>query len=169
MGLFSGEYSGEIFYDDVQLSKLNMYQMRRTKLSYLEQDPVLFNMPVRDYLQFGIEMNEKILHNQEKLIKIFGIEYMLNKYMNENGANFSGGEKQKLSIIRALSKESSVVLLDEPTSALDKESINQLIGFLHEKKDKAVVLLISHDPYVLKKCDAIIDIQQFKKENETII
>ena len=89
--------------------------------------------------------------------------------MNENGANFSGGEKQKLSIIRALSKESSVVLLDEPTSALDKESINQLIGFLHEKKDKAVVLLISHDPYVLKKCDAIIDIQQFKKENETII
>lgn len=169
MGLFSGEYSGEIFYGDVKLSKLNMYQMRRTKLSYLEQDPVLFNMSVRDYLQFGIEMNEKILHNQEKLIKIFDIEYMLNKYMNENGANFSGGEKQKLSIIRALSKESSVVLLDEPTSALDKESINQLIGFLHEKKEKAVVLLISHDPYVLKKCDMIIDIQQFKKENETII
>lgn len=169
MGLFSGEYSGEIFYDDVKFLKLDMYQMRRTKLSYLEQDPVLFNMSVRDYLQFGIEMNEKILHNQEKLIKIFDIEYMLNKYMNENGANFSGGEKQKLSIIRALSKESSVVLLDEPTSALDKESINQLIGFLHEKKEKAVVLLISHDPYVLKKCDEIIDIQQFKQENETII
>lgn len=112
---------------------------------------------------------EYSLHNQEKLIKIFDIEYMLNKYMNENGANFSGGEKQKLSIIRALSKESSVVLLDEPTSALDKESINQLIGFLHEKKEKAVVLLISHDPYVLKKCDEIIDIQQFKQENETII
>ena len=56
-------------------------------------------------------------------------------------------EGKKSSIIRALSKES---VLDEPTSALDKESINQLIGFLHEKKEKAVVLLISHDPYVKK-------------------
>lgn len=78
--------------------------------------------------------------------------------MNENGSNFSGGEKQKLSLIRALSKESSLILLDEPTAALDKESISRLMKYLHERKKDAIVIMISHDIDVLNQCDMVLDI-----------
>lgn len=163
MGIFSGEHTGHIYYNDIKLEDLNMADIRRNKISYVEQDPVLLNMSVRDYLQFGIDMNDKILNRQDKLLHLLGIDYLIDKSMNENGSNFSGGEKQKLSLTRALSKESSLILLDEPTSALDKRSIEQLTKILHIYKRCAIIIIVSHDSMLLSQCDEIInvcDIQQ---------
>ena len=91
----SGEHTGYVFYNDIKLEDLNMADIRRNKISYVEQDPVLLNMSVRDYLQFGIDMNDKILNRQDKLLHLLGIDYLIDKSMNENGSNFSGGEKAK--------------------------------------------------------------------------
>lgn len=158
MGIFSGEHTGHIYYNDIKLEDLNMADIRRNKISYVEQDPVLLNMSVRDYLQFGIDMNDKILNRQDKLLHLLGIDYLIDKSMNENGSNFSGGEKQKLSLTRALSKESSLILLDEPTSALDKHSIEQLLKILQIYKQHTIIIAVSHDPVLLSQCDDIINI-----------
>lgn len=158
MGIFSGEHTGHIYYNDIKLEDLNMADIRRNKISYMEQDPVLLNMSVHDYLQFGIDTNEKILNRQDKLLHLLGIDYLIDKSMNENGSNFSGGEKQKLSLTRALSKESSLILLDEPTSALDKHSIEQLLKFLQIYKQHTIIIAVSHDPVLLSQCDDIINI-----------
>ena len=158
MGIFSGEHTGYVFYNDIKLEDLNMADIRRNKISYVEQDPVLLNMSVRDYLQFGIDMNEKILNRQDKLLHLLGIDCLIDKSMNENGSNFSGGEKQKLSLTHALSKESSLILLDEPTSALDKHSIEQLLKILQIYKQHTIIIAVSHDPVLLSQCDEIINI-----------
>ena len=158
MGIFSGEHTGYVFYNDIKLEDLNMADIRRNKISYVEQDPVLLNMSVRDYLQFGIDMNEKILNRQDKLLHLLGIDCLIDKSMNENGSNFSGGEKQKLSLTHALSKESSLILLDEPTSALDKHSIEQLLKILQIYKQHIIIIAVSHDPVLLSQCDEIINI-----------
>ena len=158
MGIFSGEHTGHIYYNDIKLEDLNMADIRRNKISYVEQDPVLLNMSVRDYLQFGIDMNDKILNRQDKLLHLLGIDYLIDKSMNENGSNFSGGEKQKLSLTRALSKESSLILLDEPTSALDKHSTEQLLKILQIYKQHTIIIAVSHDPVLLSQCDDIINI-----------
>ena len=158
MGIFSGEHTGYVFYNDIKLEDLNMADIRRNKISYVEQDPVLLNMSVRDYLQFGIDMNEKILNRQDKLLHLLGIDCLIDKSMNENGSNFSGGEKQKLSLTHALSKESSLILLDEPTSALDKHSIEQLLKILQIYKQHTIIIAVSHDPVLLSQCDDIINI-----------
>lgn len=74
------------------------------------------------------------------LIEMLEIDGLLTKDINENGSNLSGGEKQKLSIVRALSKESFLILLDEPTSALDKDSIEKLMTLLKQRKTQAIIL-----------------------------
>lgn len=162
MGIFSGEHSGEVYYNGIKIENLDMLKMRRTNISYLEQDPILMNMTVNEYLQFGLEVDEDVLCKQQQLLKLWDITYLLNKDMNENGSNFSGGEKQKLSMVRALSKDSSIILLDEPTSALDKHSISCLMGLLEDLKQNTIVIMISHDPSVLAQCDEVIDIFQIQ-------
>lgn len=71
-----------------------MQLMRRRNISYVEQDPVLMNMSVKEYLQLGLDMNHEMQQRQKQLIKSWNLSYLMDKQMNENGSNFSGGEKQ---------------------------------------------------------------------------
>lgn len=169
VGLFSGEISGHIYYDGISINQLDMPALRRKKISYIEQTPVLLNMSVRDYLHFGIEQNQTVSENQKQLLKIWDIDYLLDKEMNENGSNFSGGEKQKLALVRALSKESSLILLDEPTSALDKPSVAKLIDLLQSIKSNTIIIVVSHDLDMLEHCDEVINLSSIQYPSSGII
>lgn len=169
VGLFSGEISGHIYYDGISINQLDMPALRRKKISYIEQAPVLLNMSVRDYLHFGIEQNHAVSENQEHLLKVWDIDYLLDKEMNENGSNFSGGEKQKLALVRALSKESSLILLDEPTSALDKPSVAKLIDLLQSIKSNTIIIVVSHDLDMLEHCDEVINLSSIQYPSSGII
>ena len=169
VGLFSGEVSGHIYYDGISTDQLDMPALRRKKISYIEQAPVLLNMSVRDYLHFGIEQNHAVSENQEHLLKVWDIDYLLDKEMNENGSNFSGGEKQKLALVRALSKESSLILLDEPTSALDKPSVAKLIDLLQSIKSNTIIIVVSHDLDMLEHCDEVINLSSIQYSLSSLI
>lgn len=169
VGLFSGEVSGHIYYDGISTDQLDMPALRRKKISYIEQAPVLLNMSVRDYLHFGIEQNHAVSENQEHLLKVWDIDYLLDKEMNENGSNFSGGEKQKLALVRALSKERSLILLDEPTSALDKPSVAKLIDLLQSIKSNTIIIVVSHDLDMLEHCDEVINLSSIQYPSSGII
>lgn len=169
VGLFSGEVSGHIYYDGISINQLDMPALRRKKISYIEQAPVLLNMSVRDYLHFGIEQNQTVSENQKQLLKVWDIDYLLDKEMNENGSNFSGGEKQKLALVRALSKESSLILLDEPTSALDKPSVAKLIDLLQSIKSNTIIIVVSHDLDMLEHCDEVINLSSIQYPSSGII
>lgn len=169
VGLFSGEISGHIYYDGISTDQLDMPALRRKKISYIEQAPVLLNMSVRDYLHFGIEQNQTVSENQKQLLKVWDIDYLLDKEMNENGSNFSGGEKQKLALVRALSKESSLILLDEPTSALDKPSVAKLIDLLQSIKSNTIIIVVSHDLDMLEHCDEVINLSSIQYPSSGII
>ena len=169
VGLFSGEVSGHIYYDGISTDQLDMPALRRKKISYIEQAPVLLNMSVRDYLHFGIEQNQTVSENQKQLLKVWDIDYLLDKEMNENGSNFSGGEKQKLALVRALSKESSLILLDEPTSALDKPSVAKLIDLLQSIKSNTIIIVVSHDLDMLEHCDEVINLSSIQYPSSGII
>ena len=154
--IYAGEHSGEVLYNDIPTDKLNMLVMRRKYIAYLEQSPVQFNMPVKEYLTFGIDAySEDMLQH---LVHGFKVEYLMDGRMNDSGATLSGGEKQKLALIRALSKKSNIILLDEPTSALDQESVEVLMRSLDSIKNQRIIILVSHDEKVLEHCDEIISL-----------
>lgn len=164
IGLFPGDHTGEIFYDETEMQNLNLSKLKRDKISYLEQELNFLNMKANEYLQFGIDADEDILKNQKMLLKKFDAEYLLDKDINESGNNFSGGEKQKIALVRTLSKKSFLIILDEPTSALDKKSSELLMDILLERKKDAIIIMISHDLLALNCCDEIINL-----ENKRII
>ena len=96
IGLFSGETSGIVSYNGIAIDRLNMPLLRRQKISYVEQTPVMLNMPVKAFLNFGIEQSQSVAETQKMLIEMLEIDGLLTKDINENGSNLSGGEKQKL-------------------------------------------------------------------------
>ena len=158
VGICPGQYEGSIFYDGIELSNLDMQMLRRKKISFLEQEPVMLSMTVEQYLKYGIEMTVQSSAFQEKMLVTWGLSQLKDKEINENGSNLSGGEKKKLALIRCLSKESDLIILDEPTSSLDQDSILVLVNFLKGIKKETIVLVVTHDDFILDNCDQIIDL-----------
>lgn len=81
--------------------------------------------------------------------------------IGENAANLSGGEKQKISIIRALIKDPEVVILDEPTSALDRESAEKLKIHLQSIKNQKTIIIVSHDTTFHDISDTVVFLPRF--------
>ncbi|MGR7914570.1 ATP-binding cassette domain-containing protein [Finegoldia sp. P1-F-LS] len=132
---------GDIILDDNILfsDKINLKPQQRN-IGYVFQDYALFpNMSVRDNIFF---MNpDKDYANS--LIEKLGIEYLLENFPN----TLSGGEKQKVSIVRALANKPRLLLMDEPFSSIDEKFKNKFYEELIEiKKSLDVpIMMVTHN------------------------
>ena len=79
---------------------------------------------------------------------------------NDSVNTLSEGEKQRISIVRALINQPKVILADEPTSALDDESCNEVISLLKELslENQAILIIVTHDKRLKKKFTQFIDL-----------
>jgi len=156
VGLYPDLIKGDILFDGVSISKINMSYMRRNRIAFIEQMPEFLNMSIDEFLDLGIEVTEATRENKRILSEAFGLsKFNTRDEITESGSNFSGGEKQKIAIARALSKDCAVAILDEPTSALDAASVDVLINALKRQKPGRITLIVSHDPRILDLCDEI--------------
>lgn len=159
IGLYSDLYSGAILIDGISIKEADMPNLRREKIAYVEQNIELLNLTIDEYLNFGIDVTKEIIDNRASLIKVFGLDkFSTHINISESGNNYSGGEKQKLSLVRALSKNTLLIILDEPTSALDSESVDKLINILDEQKSERITIIVSHDTRILAKCDDVLNL-----------
>ena len=144
-------YNGKIYYDEQELRELNQELLRKRWLSFAEQEPMLVQGSLRDNIMLGI--NREV--SDEEIIKYmnkFGMTEFLQKQKNgldtiweSQQEGLSGGEKQKIAIIRSLLKDSDVMVFDEPTSALDVSSIEIFKTILETIRDNKIILIITHD------------------------
>lgn len=163
IGLHMGEYDGEIKYNNILMQDIDMYDLRTNHISVSEQEPMLISASLNyniffDNMDYNLDIN-KI----NKLTDILGLScYIdllpekLDTIVNEKAMNLSGGEKQKISILRALLKETDVVILDEPTSALDIDSSKRLRNYLEEIKQDKIIIFVSHDKEFISANNDII-------------
>lgn len=163
-GLLKG-YSGHIRIGDNELSEVSMTSWRE-KFAYTGQDPYLFSGTVRENIRLGnLNATEDEL---DKVIRAVGVESLADRDVTLDNNSLSGGEKQKISIARALLKNTPVLLMDEPSNNLDEGTIKWLREFITQS-DKTVVF-ISHDAELIEASQKIINLEDItlhtpKKEN----
>ncbi|WBW95071.1 ABC transporter ATP-binding protein [Oceanirhabdus sp. W0125-5] len=159
-------YKGNILFDGVKLEDIDMYELRNNKIGITEQEPTLLN----DTLRSNLILNNNKLIKDEKIINYcneLGLNSLTKNFSNgldtildENNTNISGGEKQKISIIKTLLKDPDVLILDEPTSALDENSIKKLENILLSLKKNKIIIIISHNDSILDFANNVIDINR---------
>ncbi len=160
--------SGNIFIDKQSIHKVNIYSLRKN-ISLVSQETTLFDDTVKNNIAYAkldasndeIMLAAKNSHADEFIKKLpYGYETMI----GENGVRLSGGEKQRLSIARAMLKKSSIILLDEATSSLDsdtEEKIQNAITLLTKNKTTVVIahrlstILNANIIYVVKEGEII--------------
>lgn len=142
------DYKGSILIDSVELKELNK-EWWRTQVAYVTQDPFLFKGTVRENVKLG-NLSASI-EQIEKVMDKIGILYLADRNIDIEKNDLSGGERQKISIARALLKDSAILLLDEPSNHLDSYTKKWLIEWLR-KSDK-IVIFTSHDKDLLQISD----------------
>lgn len=163
-------YDGEVMYNKKNILTLDMYKIRTENISVVEQDPVIlsdtiFNNIVLNSTDYDVE---KINYYIEKFnLKCFNKETKLKTYIDST--KLSGGEKQKIALIRALIKKCDLMILDEPSSSLDCTSVSYLKELLCEIKFDKIILLISHDSVFRSIADECIYIPSNSGYNDSEI
>lgn len=130
----------------------------REKIAYVGQQGFMLSDSLRDILDPRGISNDKELETlmEDFLIDKNKLGTGLNTYIDENHKNISGGEFQKLALIRAFVEPKDIYLLDEPTSAIDPESERSICEKIKEKLAGKAALIITHRPEILKICDEVI-------------
>lgn len=128
------------------------------------QDFAMFDFPVGENVaantlyDTGSVMNAMkkvgLDHIQEKLTD--GLDTYVGKECNSTGVNFSGGEKQKLAIARAIYKDAPFVIMDEPTAALDPEAEAEVFEGFDKMVGNKTAIYISHRLASCKFCEDIL-------------
>jgi len=135
-------------------------------LGYIAQLAYHSDESIRRNVAFGIEDkdidDEKVWEALRKAqLKKF-VEKLPNKlesYMGERGVKFSGGERQRIGIARALYHDPKVLIFDEPTSSLDQKTEREIIKVIEEQKNEKTVIIIAHRISTLQTCDIIYNIK----------
>ena len=140
--------SGEIFIDDQLISKLTINSLRE-QVSMVSQETTLFDDTIKNNIKYAREnaTDDEIYHVAKSSFCEEFISNLPNKYetlIGENGVRLSGGEKQRLSIARAMLKKSSVILLDEATSSLDSETETKIQEALNILTKNKTTIVIAH-------------------------
>ena len=139
-------YEGEITIDNQSIYKTKIKSLR-DNISFVSQDTNLFDDTIKKNIAYAdMDASDEEIYNAARLSYasefIEKLKYGYDTKIGENGIKLSGGEKQRLSIARAILKKSKIILLDEATSSLDAETedkIQKAITYL--TKDRTTIVI----------------------------
>ena len=151
--------SGDILIDGTSIYKTKIASLRKY-ISLVSQDTTLFDDTVRSNIAYAnLDATDKDIVEVAKLS--FSEEFinkLPNKYdtiIGENGVRLSGGEKQRLSIARAMLKDGKIILLDEATSSLDAETESKIQKAINLLIKGRTTLVIAHRLSTILNSDKI--------------
>ena len=155
--------SGEIKIDDQPINKIRLESLRQ-HISLVSQETTLFDDTVKNNIKYAnsAASDEEIIEVAKLSYCHEFIENLPNKYetlIGEDGVRLSGGEKQRISIARAMLKKSPIILLDEATSSLDAETEKKIQDALNVLTTNKTSIVIAHRLSTILNSDNIYVIQ----------
>ena len=156
---FYNTTSGDIKIDGQSINSLSVNSLRK-EISLVSQDTTLFDDTIKNNIAYANldATNEEIFEAAKKSYSSEFIEKLPDGYntlIGENGLRLSGGEKQRISIARAMLKKSSIILLDEATSSLDADTEQKIQKALTLLTDNKTTLVIAHRLSTILNSDQI--------------
>ena len=162
---------GELLIDGLDIRKYDIRYLRGM-IGYVQQEPVLFNISIRDNLIFGRKEQLESIGNIDQLIQEACDDAYASEFINSlpdgldyvvgiKGGKLSGGQKQRIAIARAILAKPKILILDEATSALDNKSEKEVQRALDNISQKNVTtIIIAHRLSTIKNADIIYAIKE---------
>ena len=152
--------SGHILVDGVDISEMSQEYLR-SKIGFVPQKAVLFSGSIRDNIRYGKEdaSEEEIRHAAEVAQAsefISGMKDGFDSVIAQGGTNVSGGQKQRLSIARALVRRPEIYIFDDSFSALDFKTDAKLRAALKKEISEATVIIVAQRVGTVMDADRII-------------
>lgn len=148
--------SGSIKYGSTDITKLSdkdLTVFRRENVGFIFQQYYLLpNMTVEKNVRMGADLAGE--SDYREIIKSVGLEDKLKKYPSE----LSGGEQQRVSIARALSKKPGILFMDEPTGALDEQTGRQILDYICrlQKEYGFTAVMVTHNQNIAEMAKKVI-------------
>jgi ATP-binding cassette subfamily C protein len=167
--------AGSITIGGHDLQTLDVRQWRRM-IGYVGQEPNLINDTIRaNVAAFDASVSDEDIWTALRLAGasafVAHLERGLDTNVGEAGAQISGGERQRISIARALARRPKLLVLDEPTASLDRQTEAELIDALQALKREIPIFAISHQAAIAEAADEVYSLQHglltLQKKNET--
>ena len=160
---------GMILYNGRNIKEYNLKAYREVFATAF-QDFSLFGMSIRDNILMGKHYTDEDIRIKNALERVGildkienlkdGINTIMTKEFDNNGAVFSGGESQKIAVARTIAKEAPMKIFDEPSSALDPIAENVLLNNILQEGNNHTLLIISHRLSMVNKCDKVFMLEK---------
>jgi ATP-binding cassette subfamily B protein/subfamily B ATP-binding cassette protein MsbA len=157
-------WQGTIWFDNTDIRQVQLRSLRES-IAFVTQDPFLFRCSIAENIAYARPeaTRQKVIAAAEAAAADGFIQRLPQGYdtvIGERGATLSGGEKQRLSIARALLKDAPVLILDEPTSALDAETELTLLEAMDRLMQGRTTFVIAHRLSTVRSADRIVVLEQ---------
>ena len=158
--------SGEIKINDIDINELSRKDIT-TSISYLPQYPTILTGSILENIMFSnpkLQMDElsKIIYTCNLVNFVSSKGEKLNYKIEQNGANLSTGQKQRISLARTLASNKKFIILDEPTSSLDYKNEKEIINNLFTLNQDKTFVIISNRISSIMYCKKIIVMEKGK-------
>ena len=157
---------GEILVDNVNVKDYALEDLRN-RIGYVPQKAFLFSGTIKDNILYGKgnATNEEVLHALEVAQisdYVSGLDEGIMSHVAQGGNNFSGGQKQRLSIARAIVRKPEIYIFDDSFSALDFKTDSKLREALKKETDNATFIIVAQRVSTIMDADQIIVLDEGK-------
>ena len=144
-----------IYINDIPIEKIKNVEYLKN-ISYYSQNTPIISDTIYNNLNFGRKPVQKSVYENLKFLSKFN---NLDEMIIENGANLSGGDKQRIALSRYFVENAQIVILDEPTSSLDKETETEIMTAVLENNKDKIIFIISHNSDIMNYCNYIVEVK----------
>ncbi len=136
--------AGDIFLNDLNITKLPMYKRAKMGIGYLPQEASVFRkLSVEDNIAAVLEMSKLTKKQQKEKLELLLDELRLTHVRKSSGDVLSGGERRRTEIARALAVDPKFILLDEPFAGIDPIAVEDIQSIVNKLKYKNIGILIT--------------------------
>jgi len=149
LGVLQNLKEGDVSYNDVSIGDIDLYSARQDEVSTLIQRTDLPDSTVEGYLIDSLGLNRDGIASLIQFLGLdqmyFGDNFNLPNYWDSKINTLSGGEKQKVMLLKVLGRRKPVLILDEPSTGMDDEGVQHMLNYLDSTKNDNLTIIISHD------------------------